>query len=111
MSRFVFVPVLFRIFVAVARRYTGLEARGPGKFLKTRKQQRDEGPINCVLEGRMSLEAWRENSQALADGRKSQVVFDLHVRQNLSVQNVARTLHASVASVYMAKHRVARLVK
>ena len=38
-------------------------------------------------------------------------MFDLHVRQNLSVQETARILQASVASVYMAKHRVARLVK
>lgn len=38
-------------------------------------------------------------------------MFDLHVLQNQSVQETARTLQASVASVYMAKHRVARLVK
>jgi DNA-directed RNA polymerase specialized sigma24 family protein len=38
-------------------------------------------------------------------------MFDLNVRQELSVQETARTLQASVASVYMAKHRVARLVK
>jgi RNA polymerase sigma factor (sigma-70 family) len=38
-------------------------------------------------------------------------IFDLHVRQGVSVQDTARTLQASVASVYMAKHRVARLVK
>lgn len=38
-------------------------------------------------------------------------VFDLHVLQKLTVQETARTLQASVASVYMAKQRVARLVK
>lgn len=38
-------------------------------------------------------------------------MFDLHVRQELSVADTARTLQASVASVYMAKCRVARLVK
>jgi transposase len=38
-------------------------------------------------------------------------MFDLHVRQGLSVPETARMLQASVASVYMAKHRVARLVK
>ncbi len=38
-------------------------------------------------------------------------MFDLHVRQNLTVQETARMLQASVASVYMAKHRVTRLVK
>ncbi len=35
----------------------------------------------------------------------------MRVRQKLPVQETARTLQASVASVYMAKHRVARLVK
>jgi len=38
-------------------------------------------------------------------------MFDLQVRQELSVADTARTLQASVAAVYMAKHRVARLVK
>ena len=38
-------------------------------------------------------------------------IFNLHVQQNLSVQETARTLQASVASVYMAKHRITRLVK
>jgi RNA polymerase sigma factor (sigma-70 family) len=38
-------------------------------------------------------------------------MFDLHVLQNQSVQETAKMLQASVASVYMAKHRVARLVK
>lgn len=38
-------------------------------------------------------------------------MFDLHVRQGLSVSETARTLQASVASVYMARYRVTRLVK
>ncbi len=38
-------------------------------------------------------------------------MFDLYVRQELSVGYTARTLQASVASVYMAKYRVARLLK
>ena len=38
-------------------------------------------------------------------------IFDLHVLQNVPVQQTARTLQASVASVYMAKRRVARLVR
>jgi hypothetical protein len=33
------------------------------------------------------------------------------VLQKLSVQETARTLQASVASVYMATHRIGRLVK
>ena len=38
-------------------------------------------------------------------------MFDLHVRQGLSVTETARTLQASVASVYMARHRVARALR
>jgi RNA polymerase sigma-70 factor (ECF subfamily) len=38
-------------------------------------------------------------------------MFDLHVLQKLSVQETARTLQASVASVYMAKHRVGPLAR
>jgi len=38
-------------------------------------------------------------------------MFDLHVLQNRPVQTTARVLQASVASVYMAKHRIARLLK
>jgi len=38
-------------------------------------------------------------------------MFDLHVLQKLSAQDTARTLQVSVASVYMAKYRVSRLLK
>ena len=38
-------------------------------------------------------------------------MFDLHVLQNLTVQETARTVQASVASVYMAKYRVGALLK
>ena len=38
-------------------------------------------------------------------------MFDLHVLQQLPVSETAQTLQASVASVYVAKYRVARLVK
>jgi DNA-directed RNA polymerase specialized sigma24 family protein len=38
-------------------------------------------------------------------------MFDLHVLQKLSVQDTARTLQVSVASVYMAKHRISRLLQ
>jgi RNA polymerase sigma-70 factor (ECF subfamily) len=63
-------------------------------------------------------EEWEKHLMAAALERvKRQVsprqfqMFDLHVLQKQSVQETARTLQASVASVYMAKHRVARLVK
>ena len=38
-------------------------------------------------------------------------MFDLHVQQGLSAPEVARTLQASVASVYMARYRVGQLLK
>lgn len=70
-------------------------------------------PLDAVWE-----EEWEKHLMAAALERvKRQVsprqfqIFDLHVRQELSVAETARTLQASVASVYMAKHRVARLVK
>jgi len=38
-------------------------------------------------------------------------MFDLHVRQGLSVAETARALGSTMASVYMAKSRVGRLVR
>ncbi len=38
-------------------------------------------------------------------------IFDLHVLQDLSARDTARTMQVSVASVYMAKSRVSRLLK
>jgi len=82
------------------------------------------GPIERVPDpGSMAPDAvwqeeWEKHLMATALERvKRQVsarqfqMFDLHVLQKQSVQDTARTLQASVASVYMAKHRVARLVK
>ena len=63
-------------------------------------------------------EEWEKNLMAAAlEQVKRQVspkqyqMFDLHALQNLSVQHAAHTLQVSTASVYMAKHRVARLLK
>ena len=63
-------------------------------------------------------EEWEKHLMAAALERvKRQVsprqfqMFDLHVRQGLSVLETARTLQASVASVYMAKYRIARLLR
>ncbi len=42
---------------------------------------------------------------------KQYQMFDLHVLQGLSVGETARSLGVSVASVYMAKHRLARLLR
>ena len=38
-------------------------------------------------------------------------MFDLHVLQNLSVRDTARTMQVSAASVYMARHRITLLLK
>jgi RNA polymerase sigma factor (sigma-70 family) len=74
-------------------------------------------PAGVALE-RVWSEEWEKNLMAAAlEQVKRQVspkqyqMFDLHALQNLSVQDTAQTLQVSVASVYMAKHRVARLLK
>ena len=79
--------------------------------------ERIPDPAGVVLDA-VWQEEWEKHMMAAALERvKRQVsprqfqMFDLHVRQKLSVQDTARTLQASVASVYMARHRVARLVK
>ena len=63
-------------------------------------------------------EEWEKNLTAAAlEQVKSQVsprqfqMFDLHVLQNLSVRDTARTLQVRVASVYMAKYRISRMLK
>lgn len=63
-------------------------------------------------------EEWHKHLLAAALERvKRQVsarqfqLFDLHVLQQVPVQDAARTLKTSVASIYMAKHRVSRLLK
>jgi RNA polymerase sigma factor (sigma-70 family) len=70
-------------------------------------------PLDAVWQ-----EEWEKHVMAAALERvKRQVsprqfqMFDLHMRQGLSVSETARTLQASVASVYMAKHRVARMLQ
>ena len=79
--------------------------------------ERVPDPAGIALESAWQ-EEWQKHLMSTALERvKRQVsprqfqMFDLHVRQNLSVPETARTLQASVASVYMAKHRIARLVK
>jgi RNA polymerase sigma-70 factor (ECF subfamily) len=42
---------------------------------------------------------------------KQYQMFDLHVLQGLSVSETARSLGVSVASVYMAKYRLSRLLQ
>ena len=63
-------------------------------------------------------EEWEKNLMAAAlEQVKRQVkarqfqMFDLYVLQNWPVQDVARTLRVSAAQVYLAKHRIAALLK
>jgi RNA polymerase sigma factor (sigma-70 family) len=79
--------------------------------------ERVPDPASLALDAVWQTE-WEKHLMAAALERvKQQVsprqfqIFDLHALQNQSVQETARTLQSSVASVYMAKHRVARLVK
>jgi RNA polymerase sigma factor (sigma-70 family) len=74
-------------------------------------------PASLALDTVWHIE-WEKHLMSMALERVKQQVsprqfqmFDLYVLQNQSVQETARTLQASVASVYVAKHRVARLVK
>ena len=110
------------------KRRSGIAANlGSAEIRKSEPRSADTGstgPIERVPDpASMALdsawqEEWEKHLMATALDRVKQQVsprqfqmFDLHVRQNLSVQETARTLQASVASVYMAKHRIARLVK
>ncbi len=79
--------------------------------------ERIPDPAGAALDA-VWQEEWEKHLMAAALERvKRQVsprqfqMFDLHVLQKLSVQETARTLKASAAVVYMAKHRVVRLVK
>jgi len=91
--------------------------RGPDDTGSTDLIERIADPAGVELAG-----AWQEEWQAhvisvALERVKRQVsprqfqMFDLHVLQKLSVRDAARTLQASVASVYMAKYRIGRLMK
>ncbi len=74
-------------------------------------------PVHDQMETLWSRE-WQKNLMARALERvKRQVsawqyqIFDLHVLQGLTAPDTARTVQVSIASVYMAKSRVSRLLK
>jgi DNA-directed RNA polymerase specialized sigma24 family protein len=69
--------------------------------------------LDAIWEGE-----WRENVLRAALERVKQTVnpahyemYHLHVVQGLSPRETARALSVSTAAVYLAKHRVGRLVK
>jgi len=79
--------------------------------------ERIPDPGGWALESVWQAEWEKHVLDAALDRVKRQVkprqyqMFDLHVVRKLSVQETARTLQASVASVYMARHRTLRLLK
>jgi len=56
------------------------------------------------------LEAALERVRSQASARQYQM-FDLYVLKKMRVQEVATALGTSVAQVYLAKHRISRLIK
>jgi RNA polymerase sigma-70 factor (ECF subfamily) len=73
-------------------------------------------------EARVVGEVWEEEwAKNLADaaiervkrrvGAKQFQMFDLYVLKDWPVAEVAKTLHANIAQVYLAKHRVTSLIK
>jgi RNA polymerase sigma-70 factor (ECF subfamily) len=90
------------------------ELEDPGS---TATLERVADPARAPLEALWQAEWDKHVMSAALERVKRQVsarqfqMFDLHVLQQLPVQQAARTLQASTASVYMAKHRVSRLLK
>lgn len=91
----------------------GLQREDPGS---TGPIERIADPAGLPLDA-VWQEEWEKHLMTAALERVKRRVsprqfqmFDLHVLQKLPVTQTARTLQASVASVYMAKHRVARLL-
>lgn len=79
--------------------------------------ERIADPTGAALDATWQ-EEWEKHVMTEALERVKQQVsarqfqmFDLHVLQKQSVQDTARILQASMASVYMAKHRVSRFLK
>ena len=91
--------------------------RNPNDTGSTGPMERITDPMGTALDATWRTE-WENHVMAEAlEHVKRQVsprqfqMFDLHVFQKLSVHEVAQTLKASAASVYMAKHRIGRLIK
>jgi RNA polymerase sigma-70 factor (ECF subfamily) len=74
-------------------------------------------PAGIALEA-LWEEEWRQHMVSTARARaKTQVspgqyqMFDLHVNQGMPVSEVATALGVNAAQIYLAKHRIARLLK
>jgi RNA polymerase sigma factor (sigma-70 family) len=71
-----------------------------GRFETAWEQEWEQNLASAALE-RVKLQI----------GCKQYQIFDLHVLQNLSVAETARTVGVSAASVYVAKYRISRLLR
>ena len=113
----------FRKRVGQASRLSGAGKAGETPALRSNDTgmtdaiDRVPDPAGVQLEA-VWTEEWEKNLVTAAlEQVKLQVspkqyqIFDLHVLQNLPVRDTARTMQVSVASVYMAKHRISRLLK
>ncbi len=92
-------------------------ARGPDETGTSDPLNRFPDPVGVRIETLWSRE-WEQHLLATALERvKNKVsarqfqIFDLHVLQELTAEDTARTLQVSVASVYMAKSRISRVLK
>jgi len=98
------------------------EGRGDGReadddTARTSTVERVPDPASLALDAIWD-EEWRENLLRAALERVKQTVnpahyemYHLHVVQGLSPSETARALGVSTAAVYLAKHRVGRLLK
>ncbi|HEX5222409.1 MAG TPA: sigma-70 family RNA polymerase sigma factor [Verrucomicrobiae bacterium] len=95
----------------------GTAAFHPTDTGSTGPLERIPDPMGAALDTTWQQE-WEKHLMTEALERVKQQVsprqfqmFDLHVLQQQTVQATARLLQSSMASVYMAKHRVGRLLK
>ena len=109
----------WRITDQLRKRQRGIEhpRRERRTSTRTATVERVADPAGLSLEAVWD-EEWRTNLIAAAISRvkrsvdaKQFQIFDLYVNKRWPVSKVARLLHVSTGRVYLAKHRVAKLIK
>jgi RNA polymerase sigma-70 factor (ECF subfamily) len=95
----------------------GLERLPPTRTARTATVERVADPARSALDALWD-EEWEKNLLAAAIERvkkkvtpKEYQVFDFYVSQKLPVSQVARALRVNRGQVYLAKHRINRLIK
>jgi RNA polymerase sigma factor (sigma-70 family) len=113
----------WRIADQFARRKTGVQPPASGHDHDSDDTGSSEAPIRLLDCASFELESvwdseWQQHiTRAVLEKVKAQVsakqfqMFDLHALQGLSVSEAARTLGVTMASVYMAKSRINRLMR